>query len=118
MGDIIIKKGKIFGKGVFANRDFNKGEIIIKYNLKLLTKEEFDNISEIEKRFTHKHWGKIYLYSSPERYVNNSSNPNTIQDLKNKCDIAIRKIHKGEEITTDASKDDTFWLRITLLINQ
>ena len=106
MSDVIIKKGKIFGKGVFANKDFKKGEIVINYNLKLLTKENFYKLSKLEKSFVHKHWGKIYLYSSPERYVNRSSNPNTIQDLKNKCDIAIKDIKKGKQITTDSSKDD------------
>lgn len=34
--DIVIKKSKIgqFEKGVFANMDFKKGEVVIKYNLK------------------------------------------------------------------------------------
>ena len=105
--DLIIKKKKsILGKSIFANRDFKKGEIVIKYNLKLLTKQEFKNLPETEKNFTHKHHSKIYLYSSPERYVNHSSNPNTIQDLSKKCDIAIKDIRKGEEITTDSTKDD------------
>lgn len=110
MNDVVIKKSKIGqfpnGKGVFANRDFKKGEVVIKYNLKPLTKEEFENLSESEKEFTHKHLGIIQLYSVPERYVNHTSNPNTIQDLKNKCDVAKRDIKKGEEITTDASKDE------------
>lgn len=109
MKDIVIKKSNIgqFDKGVFANKDFKKGEIVISYNLKKLTKEEYLNLSENEKRFTHVHFGKIYLYSSPERYVNHSSNPNTIQNLKEKCDIAFRNIVKGEEITTDSSKDNS-----------
>lgn len=110
MSDVVIKKSKIGqfenGKGVFANRDFKKGEIVIKYNLKPLTKDEFDKLSKEEKNFTHKHWGVIYLYSVPERYVNHTSNPNTIQDLKKKCDIAKKDIKKGEEITTDATKDE------------
>jgi len=108
MDDVVIKKSKIgqFDKGVFANRDFKKDEVVVKYNLKPLTKEEFDNLPEEEKNFTHKHWGVIYLYSSPERYINHISGPNTIQDLKNKCDVAKRDIKKGEEITTDATKDE------------
>ena len=61
----------------------------------------------MEKNFCHGHCGVIYLYSSPERYVNHSSDPNTIQNLKDKSDVAIRDIQKGEEITTDATKDDT-----------
>ena len=110
MSDVVIKKSKIGqfpnGKGVFANRNFKKGEVVIKYNLKPLTKKEFENLPESEKEFTHMHRGVIHLYSVPERYVNHTSNPNTIQDLKKKCDVAKRDIKKGEEITTDATKDD------------
>ncbi len=36
MNEVILGKGKIFGKGVYAKRDFEKGEAVIKYNLKLL----------------------------------------------------------------------------------
>ncbi len=111
MDDVIIKKSKIgqFDKGVYANRDFKEGEIVIRYNnLKPLTKNEFENLPESEKQFTHKHWGVIYLYPSPARYVNHSPNPNTVQNLKERCDVATRVIKKGEEITTDATKDDTF----------
>ena len=107
MHDVVIKKGNMFGKGVFANKNFKKGEIVLKYNLKPLTKKEFQNLPEMEKKFTHNHWGVIYLYSSPERYVNHSSNPNTDPNLKDKCDVAIKDIKRGEEITTDAAKDDT-----------
>ena len=110
MDDVIIKKSKIgqFGKGVFANRDFKKGEIAVRYkNLKPLTEEEYQNLPESEKQFTHKHYGVIYLYPSPARYVNHSSKPNTVQNLKERYDVAVRDIKKGEEITTDATKDDT-----------
>ncbi len=106
MDAVVIKKGKMLGKGVFANQDFKKCQIVIKYRLKPLTEEEFLKLPKKERDFTHQHKGKIYLYSSPERYVNHSPNPNTRQDLKKKCDIAKRNIKKGEEITTDATKDD------------
>lgn len=109
MNDVKIKKSNIgqFTKGVFANKDFKKGEIVLRYgNLKPLTKKEFEKLPKSEKQFTHKHWGVIYLYPIPARYVNHSSNPNTTQNLKDRYDIAIRKIRKGEEITTDATKDD------------
>lgn len=106
MNDVIIGKGKMFGKGVFANRNFKKGEIVITYALKALTPQEFQNLPKMEKNFVHKHWGTYYLYSSPERYVNHSSNPNTLPHLKDQCDVAIKDINKGEEVTTDATKDD------------
>lgn len=109
MANVIVKKSKIgqFEKGVFANRNFKKGERVIQYtNLKPLTKQEFQDLPKTEKQFTHKHWSVLYLYPSPARYVNHSSHPNTRQDLKNKCDIALKGIKKGEEITTDATNDD------------
>ena len=106
MSDLVIGKGNLDGKGVYANRDFKKGEVVIKYNLKPLTQEEFENLPESEKMFTHRHWGVTYLYSEPERYVNDSEDPNTDQDLANKCDTALRDIQKGEMVTTDAAKDN------------
>jgi len=106
MNNVIIGKGNLAGKGVYANRNFKKREVVIKYNLKRLTKEEYKNLPKEEKMFTHTHWGKIYLYLEPERYINHSSAPNTYQDLKRKADIALRDIKKGEMITTDATKDD------------
>lgn len=106
MSNVVIDKGNLAGKGVYANRDFKKGEVVIKYNLKPVTKEKYEDLPDSEKIFTHTHWGQIYLYSEPERYVNHSPNPNTYQDLGKQCDIALRDIKKGEAITTDARKDD------------
>ncbi len=106
MTDINIGEGKLVGKGVYAARNFKKDEIVIKYKLKPLTKEEFENLPQSEKEFTHTHHGVIHLYSEPERYVNHSENPNTWQDLENFCDVALCDIAKGEMITTDATKDD------------
>lgn len=114
MDEVIVKKSKIgqfvpigIDCGVFANRNFKKGEVVVKYSLRPLTDQEYLNLPETEKEFTHRHWGTAYLYLPPARYVNHSSNPNTTQDLKNRCDIAIRDIKKGEEITTDSTNDDT-----------
>lgn len=104
--DVVVGKGEMFGKGVYANRDFRKGEILIHYNLKALLGDEYKNLSKEEKYFVHTHWGIKYLYGIPERYVNHSSNPNTLPDLKNKCDVAIRYIKLGEQITTDATRDN------------
>jgi len=106
MGDLIISKGRLAGKGVYAGRDFKKGEVVTKYNLKPISKEEYKSLPRSEKRFTHTHWGQIYLYLEPDRYVNHSKSPNTCQDLKNKCDIASRDIKRGKMITTDSTKDD------------
>lgn len=106
MLNLRIGSGNLDGKAIFASRDFKEDEVVIPYNLTPLTQQEFEKLSEREKQFTHIHHGTIYLYSEPERYVNHSPTPNTYQDLGRKCDIALRDIKAGEEITTDASRDD------------
>ena len=106
INDVVIGEGNLDGKGIYANRSFQKGEVVIQYNLKPLTKEECKNLPESEKMFTHTHWGQVYLYSEPERYVNHSQKPNTYQDLKNHKDIALRSIKKGEMITTNGNQDN------------
>ncbi len=106
MGNVVVGKGKLAGKGVYADKDFKKGDVVIKYNLKPLTLEEFENLPGSEKIFTHTHKGQIYLYSEPERYVNHSFKGNVYQDLVKQCDLALRDIKKGEAIKGDATKDD------------
>jgi len=107
MNDVIIGPGNLAGKGVYANRDFQKGEVVIQYHLTPLTEKEYNRLPDQEKLlFTHTHWGQIYLYGEPERYVNHSDSPNTVQDLVKQQDIALRDIAKGEMITSDATKDD------------
>jgi hypothetical protein len=102
-GDVLIKKSKVGqfhdGLGAFANRNFDKGEVVIKWNLKVLTKKEFMLLSEYEQNnFCHKRNGLIYYYPDPERHVNRSSNPNVYSDFKLEADIAFRDIKKGEEL--------------------
>ena len=106
LDNVFIGKGNLAGKGVYASRDFKKDEIVIHYSLKSLTRDQFENLPESEKMFTHEHRGIIMLYSEPERYVNHSFTGNVYQDLVKQCDIALRDIEKGEVITGDATKDD------------
>ena len=106
MSDVAIGDGNLAGKGVYANRDFAKDEIVIQYHLTPLTDDEFDRLPASEKMFAHVHWGQIYFYGEPERYVNHAEEANTVQDLQRRCDVALRDILKGEMITTDATKDD------------
>ena len=105
MKDVVIGKGKLAGKGVYAARDFKKGELVELYNLKALTQNEFDSIPKNEQMFVHSFWGKMYLFPEPSRYINHSANPNTILDLNKMCDYAIRPIKKGEMITTNATQE-------------
>jgi SET domain-containing protein len=96
--DIVVKKSKINGKGVFAKRDFKKGEIVLKWNPKILTKLEADKLTIKQKHYLYQKRNKYFLMQSPEKYVNHSCDANTV--AKNKSDIATRNIRKGEEVTS------------------
>ncbi len=99
--DIIIKNSKINGKGVFANRDFKKGEIVLKWNPTRLKKDE---VKKFPQKYILVIFGgekEYYLMNPPERYVNHSCDSNCHSDSDNFYDIAIKDIKKGEEITGD-----------------
>ncbi|RJQ38739.1 SET domain-containing protein-lysine N-methyltransferase [Candidatus Microgenomates bacterium] len=97
--DIVIKNSKINKKGVFAAKDFKKGEIVLKWNPKILDESEVEKLTVNKKHYIEPAGkGKYFLMQSPEKYVNHSCDANTF--VKNNFDIAIRAIKKGEEITS------------------
>ena len=93
---IIIKKSNINGKGVFANKDFKKGEIVLRWNLSKTLSEEQIEKNRNKEYITYLD-GRYVLMQPPEKYINHSCSASTIS--KNFCDIAKRNIKKGEEIT-------------------
>jgi SET domain-containing protein len=104
--NIIIKDSEIDGKGVFAKRDFKEGEIIIDWAdcSEKLTKEQFDKLSEDEKRYVSFVDEVCVLMKSPAKYVNHSCDANTyVVDF---CDVAKKDIKSGEEITGDYISED------------
>ncbi|MDD5341733.1 MAG: SET domain-containing protein [Patescibacteria group bacterium] len=104
--DIVVKKSKLNKKGVFAIRNFKRGEVVLKWkSKKVLTKEEVDRLPESERHHvSHYTPGEFLLQQKPERFVNHSCDPNT--KVGNNCDVAIKDIKKGEEITSDYSVAD------------
>lgn len=87
--DVIVKKSGIEGKGVFAARDFKKGETVLTWHPKSLTKNEFDNLSDSESRYRHKEGNSYSIMQTPERYVNHSCDPNTKPN--DSSDIAVKR---------------------------
>lgn len=105
--DVVVKQSKIHKKGVVANRDFKKGEVVLRWKIELLTDFEIKKLLRKERNFLNRDEnGKCFLIQSPERYINHSCEANT--EEINKCDVAVRNIKKGEEITSDYSKGDYF----------
>lgn len=111
--DVQIKESKIKqfpdGLGVFTKRDFKKGDIVIKWNVKTLTQEEYEKISEYERNyFTHIQNDKIIYYPDPERHVNRSDDPNVFPDFMKKADVALRDIINGEELSIPRDVKEDF----------
>ncbi len=92
-GSLAVKKSHIHGKGVFADKEFAKGDLIGKYTGK-----------KVQKDATHVLWiweGDSPLYGiageAPLMYLNHSSKPNAefhAEEL-----YATKKIQLGDEIT-------------------
>jgi SET domain-containing protein len=103
MLDVIVKKSKIHGNGVFAARDFKKGEIVLRWNPKYLPLSEKDKFSDIEKQYIYILEDKIRVMQEPEKFVNHSCDNNTY--VADECDVALRDIKEGEEITANYNND-------------
>ena len=106
MKNVIVKKSKIHGKGVFANKDFKKGKVVLEWNPKrIFTRKEIMRLPAQKRIYIERLSGNKYiLMEQPERYVNHSCEPNTY--TKNSSDIAKRNIKKGEEILSAYSNDE------------
>lgn len=103
----LIKSSGEKGKGLFALRDFKKGEAVtIWHPKKIVSDEELKSLSQSEQdHATPTGDGRYLIMGVPERYVNHSCDPNTY--VKDRKDIAFRKIKKGEEITSDYAINGT-----------
>ena len=106
MKNVVVKKSRIDGKGVFSNRRFKKGELILEMDDShvvtdptKLTKEQH----ELELDYLAD--GKTVIMQTPERYINHSCDPNsyvkTVSGMRKV--FAMRDIQKGEEIVGDYS---------------
>ena len=106
MSGVIIGKGSMSGKGLYAARDFKKNEVVVRYELKPITFSELKALSPEDYAATHNVNGQIYMYPEPARYVSHSEDPNVRNDHAQHADVALRDIEKGELITVDARYDD------------
>lgn len=96
-----IGKSEKNGKGLFALKDFKKGEeIYVSKKGKIVSHDETINLSELEKIHLDKIGENEYeVTESPGCYINHSCEPNV--EEKDRTGYALRDIKKGEEITID-----------------
>ncbi|MBI4896242.1 MAG: SET domain-containing protein [Candidatus Aenigmarchaeota archaeon] len=90
--DVIVRKSKVEGIGVFAARDFKKGEIVLDWSdSPILTPKQAKSITEEEKYIYYKRDTRV-LVNPPARFVNHSCDPNTF--IRDFSGIAKRDIKK------------------------
>jgi SET domain-containing protein len=108
---VLIKKSRIEGKGVFANTNFKKGDVVMKWDASMtLTKNEAKFIPARYRKYLVHHKGRFIMSQAPEKYLNHSCEPNTKEG--NLYDVALKSIRKGEELTTDYSIEDPLHLKM------
>lgn len=105
MDGIKIDVGNFRGKGVYATRNFKKGDVVVPYDTRTISREEYRELPEEEHAYVHSFYCRRHLFQGAARYVNHSKEPNTYQDLVNMADVASRDIAGGEEITTDGDAE-------------
>jgi len=100
-----IKPSAIHGNGLFACRQFESGEVVLRWDVsRLIANESLSSLSPDERKYTHPFdETRTLLVQSPERFVNHSCDNNTV--VKDFCDVAIKTIRLGEEITSNYGED-------------
>lgn len=108
--DTVIKRSAIDHQGVFAAKEFKKGEVVMKWSIvKTLSRRDLPSVSPADEKYIScLGRGKYVIMGAPSRFVNHSCDANT--RAVNGVDIAKRDIRKGEEITADYAKEKaSYW---------
>jgi len=101
-----VKESEISGKGLFATSLIKKGETVVEWNPKVITKEEASKLPPDEqKHYLYPEGDTMLWMQPPERYMNHSCDANT--HVVDRSDVASRDIAVGEEITSDYLDLDT-----------
>lgn len=99
MKNLTVKfSNKYRGYGVFADKNFNKGEIVNKYKAVEISKHKYEALSDKEKGYINIKDNSYYILDKVTKFINHSCNPNTVSPELG-VDVAKRNIKKGQEIT-------------------
>ncbi len=103
----LIKRSKS-GLGLFANKDYKKGEFVIEYVGEIIDNDEADRrlgkyLFELNKKETLDGSAR----KNVARYINHSCRPNCEVDIKKKKVLIStrKKVLAGEEFTYDYGKE-------------
>lgn len=103
--DVEIRRSPVHQLGVFAERPFKAGEVVLRWDTRDRVPAEkaaaFEGRTDI---YLHPFDpGSFFVVQSPERYVNHSCAHNT--EVRDFMDVAVRDIAAGEEITSNYETD-------------
>ena len=99
--DIIVKEAGGKGKGVFALRDFARGEFIFRRRHgQVVGNQEISTLSEEDQRhLCELDWERSAVLLAPGCYLNHACDPNAMRSGTRV--FAWNNIRQGEEITID-----------------
>lgn len=99
--DIIVKNAGDKGKGVFALRDFARGDFIFRRRHgRVIANRDIPSLAEEDQRhLCELDWETSAILLAPGCYLNHSCDPNAIRRGVNV--YAWKDIRQGEEITID-----------------
>jgi uncharacterized protein len=99
MEKVAVRTSPIHGRGVFATRRIEPGEVVIDGCREVLTSDALEALPVSERRFLALMDGQTVLMKPPSRFVNHSCEPNARGTTWH--DVAVRVIEAGEEVTVD-----------------
>lgn len=111
MEKVLVRNSPIHGRGVFAARRIEPGEIIIDGCRDALSEEALASLPPDEKVFLSVMNGQHVLMKPPARFVNHSCSPNA--QGTDQYDVAMRVIEAGEEITVDYAAEHASGAHVT-----
>lgn len=104
--NVIVKKSSVQGLGVYADKDFKIGEIVLVIDdTNVVTDEQKLTPQQHEYDCDYLSDGKVILMQEPEKFINHSCDPNTyVKTINNlRHVLSMGDIKKGQEITFDYS---------------
>lgn len=115
MEKIVVKNSGIQGKGVYANKEFKKGDVVLLIDDSHVVLDP-SKLTDDQNAFDCDYLqnGKVILMQEPEKYINHSCDPSVYVKTNNEIRnvIAMHDIKIGDEITYDYSmngdNDGTF----------
>jgi SET domain-containing protein len=111
---VVVAASSINGLGVFAQRPFASGEVILCIDDSRLVDDEHPISPEDQCYCDYLEEGRTVLMQSPERHINHSCDPNTFVRTEDgiRLVVALRRIAAGDENTYDYCINgygDTLW---------